>query len=225
MLRVDFHCHTCYSKDSLAPPERLLAACRKRGLDRLVITDHNTIAGALHAQKLEPEGVIVGEEIMTLEGELLAYYVTQEVPPNLSPEETIAILRDQGAFISVAHPFDVTRSGHWQADALLRILPLVDAIEIFNARCLKTSYNARAAAFAREHGILGTAGSDAHAVFELGKASLILPDFHDPASLKASLTQAELQASFSSPFVHFASVYAEMKKKVTKAAKSLTLSG
>ena len=131
MLRVEFHCHTRLSKDSLLSPEGLLAACRRKQIDRVVITDHNTIAGALIAKQLDPTRVIIGEEILTQDGELLAAYVTEEVPRGLPAAETIARLREQGAFISVSHPFDVMRSGHWEADNLLRILPLVDAIETF----------------------------------------------------------------------------------------------
>lgn len=212
MLRVEFHCHTSYSKDSLLPPERLLQTCRRKGIDRVVITDHNTLQGALHAQRLDPERVILGEEIMTHEGELLAAYVSQEVPPGLPAEEAIAMLREQGAFISVSHPFDVTRSGHWKTDDLLRILPLVDAIETFNARCLRQEYNTRALAFALQHNLPGTVGSDAHAAFELGRATLLLPDFQDAAGLKAALPQAVVSARLSSPWVHFASVYARWRK-------------
>jgi len=32
MLKVEFHCHTIYSKDSLLPPEGLLEACRRKGI-------------------------------------------------------------------------------------------------------------------------------------------------------------------------------------------------
>jgi hypothetical protein len=212
MLKVEFHCHTSYSKDSLCTPEKLLAACQRKGLDRVVVTDHNTIQGALHAQKLDPQRLIVGEEIMTLEGELLAAYVSQEVPSGLPAEEAIAQLRRQNAFISVSHPFDVTRSGHWDLPDLLRILPLVDAIEIFNARCLLKEYNTQAQAFAREHNLPGTVGSDAHAAFELGRATLLLPDFQDAESLKAALPQAQAITRLSSPWVHFASVYAKWRK-------------
>lgn len=212
MLKVDFHCHTSYSKDSLCSPEKLLATCQRKGIERVVVTDHNTILGALHAQTLDPQRVIVGEEIMTLEGELLAAYVTEEVPRGLPAEEAIARLRAQSAFISVSHPFDVQRSGHWKKTDLLRILPLVDAIETFNARCLLKEYNTQAQAFATEHNLPGTVGSDAHAAFELGRATLLLPDFHDAESLKAALPNAEASTLLSSPCVHFTSVYAKWRK-------------
>src|SRR5689334_20598456 len=97
-LRVEFHSHTLASKDSLTPPADLIDAARRKGIDRLIITDHNTIAGARAAQVLDSELVIVGEEIMTTRGEILAAYVIEEVPPHLSPAETILRLKDQGAF-------------------------------------------------------------------------------------------------------------------------------
>ena len=105
-LRVEFHTHTIFSKDSLTRPESFLRACRDKGIDRVVVTDHNTTDGALACQRLDPERVIVGEEIMTQKGELLAAFVTEEIPKGLPAPEAIARLREQGAFISVSHPFD-----------------------------------------------------------------------------------------------------------------------
>src|SRR5215213_1595047 len=113
MFLVEFHCHTNASKDSLTQPSELIAAAHRRGIDRLIITDHNTTAGARAAQALDPELIIVGEEIMTTHGEILASFVSEELPAGLSPLETIRRLREQGAFISVSHPFDRFRSGGW----------------------------------------------------------------------------------------------------------------
>jgi len=214
MQRIEFHCHTIYSKDSLLPPEKLLGTCRRKGIDRVIITDHNKTEGALRARELDPDRVIVGEEIMTSKGELLVAFVQERIPPGLPPLEVIARLREQGAFISVSHPFDVMRSGHWELPDLEEILPFVDAIETFNARCMSAQYNQQAQDFAREKGIKGTAGSDAHAAFELGKASMILPEFHDADSLRKALERVEFRVSLSSPLVHFTSRYATMRKKL-----------
>jgi predicted metal-dependent phosphoesterase TrpH len=216
MLRVEFHSHTIYSKDSLTTPEKLLLTCQKKGIHKIVVTDHNSTRGALEAKKLDPERVIVGEEIMTQEGELLAFYVKEEIPKGLSPMEAIATLRDQGAFISVSHPFDIMRKGHWNESMLLDILPHIDAIEIFNARCYRASFNQHAQDFAQKNNIPGTAGSDAHALFEIGRASMILPDFHDTQSLKSALQDARIDAKLSSPFVHFTSRYAVWRKMLKR---------
>ncbi len=215
-LRVEFHCHTIYSKDSLTRVETLLATCRKRGIDRVVITDHNRIAGALRARELDPQRVIVGEEIMTQKGELLASFVREEVPKGLPPLEAISRLRAQGAFISVSHPFDLQRNGAWLLPDLLEIAPLVDAIETFNSRCLSNRPNDLAAAFAREHHLPGTAGSDAHAPFELGRGNLLLDEFSDPESLKAALPAAQPLTRLSPVWVHFWSTYSKLYKRLTR---------
>lgn len=204
-LRLEFHCHTDASRDSQTRVEDLLQVCRQRGIDRLVITDHNTIAGALAAQALDPQRAIVGEEIMTTQGELLAAFVQEEIPKGLTPPEAIARLREQGAFISVSHPFDRLRKGGWRPPDLLAILPLVDAIEVFNARCWPGWFNRQAAAFAHQHGLLGTVGSDAHSLVEVGRATLHLPAFRDAAGLRAALPLAQQEVRRSGLGVRFAS--------------------
>ena len=214
LLTADLHCHTCRSKDSLMLPGRLLAICRRKGIDRLAITDHNTTAGAREAAELDPERVIVGEEIMTTRGELLAYFVQEEVPPGLTPEETIIRLRGQGAFISVSHPFDRLRAGGWVEADLRAILPLVDALEVFNARTWGPRANRRAANLASEARLLQTAGSDAHAYSEVGRTLLHLPPFGDAPGLRQALMRSRITARGSSPLVHLLSRYAALRKRL-----------
>ncbi len=211
---TDFHVHTIYSPDSLTTPEKLLAACRRKGMDRIIITDHNTIRGAQEAQALDPKMVIVGEEIMTTEGEILAAFVQEEIPAGLTPAETIVRLNDQGAFISISHPFDIRRKGHWRAENLLEIVPQIDAIETFNARCTLPRFNRQAQQFAQQHNLSGTYGSDAHAAFEIGRGALYLPIFNDANSLRGALPQAiSAPLRLSSPMVYLFSRYAVWAKK------------
>lgn len=213
MPRLELHCHTIYSKDSLTTPEKLLEGCRHKGIDQVAVTDHNSIEGALKARQVAPEMVIIGEEIYTTKGELLVFFLKEEIPGNLSPRETITRLKDQGAFISVSHPFDQQRGGSWKENDLLEILPYIDAVETFNARCLLPSYNQDAKRFAEKHGLLETVGSDAHALPELGKATIEIADFSDADSFRENLTHA-VQYNKLSPFwVHFYSSYAVWKKK------------
>lgn len=213
-LRVEFHCHTIYSKDSLVRPEKLVRAALHAGIDRLIVTDHNSTAGAREAQRLAPKLVIIGEEIMTSRGELLAAFVSAELPAGLEPLEAIQRLRAQGAFISVSHPFDTFRAGHWELPDLLKIAPLVDAIETFNARCLDMSPNLSAQDFAREHNLPGTAGSDAHTTRELGRATLLLDEFSDAEGLRAVIRAGREDGRLSSPFIHLTSRYASTLKKL-----------
>jgi predicted metal-dependent phosphoesterase TrpH len=212
LLRVEFHCHTIYSKDSLTRVEDLARACRRKGVDRLVVTDHNTIAGGVRAREIAPELVIVGEEVLTEEGEFLAAFVEEEVPPGLPAVEALARLRDQGAFVSVSHPFDRLRNGRWRPETMAALFPQVDAIEVFNARCMWPGFNWEAAAYARDHNLQGTVGSDAHTLGEIGKATMQLPVFEDAAGLRAALADVRFQRSLSAPWVHFSSRYAVWRK-------------
>jgi len=215
MLCIEFHCHTNASKDSLTSPADLIRAAREKELDRLVITDHNTIAGARVAQALDPELVIVGEEIMTTRGEILAAYVTEEIPPHLSPAETIRRLRDQGAFISVSHPFDKFRSGGWDENDLLEIISLVDAIEVYNSRCMFPGFNRAAKKFAEQHNLAVTVGSDAHAAFEVGRSFLELEQFEGPDEMRKVIRTGIPHVKWSPPWFHLTSRYASIRKKIS----------
>lgn len=210
--KTEFHCHTIYSKDSLTPPRALVETCRRKGIDRVVVTDHNTIAGARAAHAIDPELVIVGEEIATTRGEILAAFVTEEIPKGLTPQETIRRLKLQGAFISVSHPFDEWRSGHWQEEDLLEILPEVDAIEVYNSRCVLPRFNEKAQQLAEKHHLAGTVGSDAHAAFELGQSLLLLEPFHGPDELRNVIRRGIPNVRRSPAWVRLVSRYAVVYK-------------
>lgn len=189
----------------------LVKFARQVGLDRLVITDHNTIHGALKAKEVDPDLIIVGEEILTTQGEILAIFVQKEIPKGLPPEEAIDQLREQGAFISLSHPFDLRRHG-WPLPALKKITPLVDAIEIFNSRCQVGLINDQAKDYAKNHHLPGTVGSDAHTLREVGRSRMVLPIFNSPDRLRDVIRQGVAQTKLSSPFIHLTSTYARFKK-------------
>ena len=214
MLSVEFHCHTIYSKDSLTKPDQLVRTCRRKGIDQVIVTDHNTIAGARAAQSIAPDLVIVGEEIMTTHGEILAAFVTEEIPAGLAPREVIHRLKEQGAFISVSHPFDIYRGGHWDERDLLEILPDVDAIEVYNSRCWSPGFNQQAQMFAERHNVAGTVGSDAHAPLELGRAVLMLEQFQGPDEMRNLIRKGVPKVRWSPPWFHLLSRYAVFRKQL-----------
>ena len=212
-MKVDFHTHTLFSPDSKAKIEAVLTAAHARGLDRLVITDHNCIKGALKAEKIEPGYVIVGEEIKTTAGEVLASFVKEEIPSGLDPFKTIDLLRQQNAFISLSHPMDYARCG-WPLDLLKEIAPLVDAIEAANARVIKNATNDQAFQFATEHHLAFTAGSDAHDPYEIGRMALDLPDFSDANDLRKVIRAGRVIGRKSHPWVHLFSIQARIAKRM-----------
>ena len=213
LIKVDFHFHTCYSIDSQTAIENLPGLIKKSGLDKLAITDHNTISGALAARQIMPDKIIVGEEVKTTKGELLVYYIEKLVPAGLTPEETIQLAREQGAVISVPHPFDIRRGG-WHLQDLIKIVPMIDAIEVFNSRTLQRKYNEKAKAFAEAHQLPVTAGSDGHTARELGRAYLVLPEFEDAEGLRYGLKTGTSTGRSSGIDVLFSSTYARILKRV-----------
>ena len=189
MIKVDFHVHSIASPDSLSRGEALFRRAKELGLGKLVLTDHNTISCALELQKAHPEEVIVGEEILTTRGEILALFVREELPGGIEPLAAFRRLKEQGAFISLSHPYAMARHG-WTEAEMEEYLPYLDAIEIGNARN-RPEMNRAAVRFAAEHALYGTVGSDAHGLPELGAMGLELPDFHTAEELRRSIRSAK----------------------------------
>ncbi len=212
--RIDLHTHTWASPDSLTDPRDLVERARAVGLNRVAITDHNTIEGALAAHALAPDLIIVGQEIDTaVGGELIAYFVWEQIPPHLPPAEAVLRLRAQGAVISISHPLDLWRGSAMGEANTLAIIDQVDALEVFNARCLRAEFNRRAAALAARYSKLPTAGSDAHTLHELGAGYLTLPVFRNtPEAFRASLARAVPGGRLTGIVPHLASTWAKMRK-------------
>lgn len=213
-MRVDLHCHTCYSRDSLTTYDGLLQAMDRRGLDKVAITDHNTIAGALEFYARAPERFLVGEEIKTTHGEMIALFIQEKIPPGLSPQETIGQVHAQRGLIGVSHPLDRLRSEALGRRTLEAIHEQLDFLEVFNARISFGRDNRLARELAVRWGLPGSAGSDAHAPSEVGRAYIEIPPFDDPASFLDSLAQGQIGGRLSSPFVHFFSTYAKWRKRL-----------
>ena len=147
---ADLHVHTSASFDSLSKPDAVVRAAVARGLTHLAITDHDRIDAALGARESAPDGltVIVGQEVRTTAGDLIALYLESPIPPGLSPSEAARRVRGQGGLVGLAHPFARFRSGAgrrgWETE-LDELMPLLDFVEIWNARLFVGNGNAAAA--------------------------------------------------------------------------------
>lgn len=206
-VKVDLHMHTYFSKDSCNSFEGIIRTCERKGLDVICVTDHDEIEGALRLRDISPLPVIVGQEIYTSAGELLAYFIEERIPARLSPEEAIERIREQNGVVSIPHPFDAIRREAIERATLHRIIDKVDALEVFNARCLWSGCNQKAGDLARERGLLATAGSDAHTLGEIGCAYLELPAFSNREEFLESLRRAEVHGRLSVPLVHLVSTF------------------
>ncbi len=213
-VRYDLHLHTFHSPDSLSSYQGIIERVQRRGLTGIAVTDHNSIQGALALAKIAPFPVIVAEEIRTREGEIIGYFLEEEIPRGLGLEESIARVHEQGGVVTVPHPVDrVRHSSAIGEAALLRVMEQIDLIEGYNARCVYPADNLRAQQLARQHGKPLTAGSDAHAPWEIGRASVELEPFEGAQAFLASLRGARLHGAGQGGWVSLFSLVAKLVKK------------
>jgi len=158
--------HTSHSYDGRCSLRMLCRILRKKGLDGLAFTDHDSL-GALRELPFLPRFrdflVIPGIEVTSKHGHILGLGVRKPVPAGLSAEETVELIREQGGVAVAAHPFWL--SGRPGVVHHARF----DAIEAFNSRSYFLS-NPLALRYARKKGLPITAGSDGHAEEEVGLA-------------------------------------------------------
>ena len=137
--------------------------------------------------------VIIGEEIKTADGDLIALFLERAVAPGRPARDTIDEVRAQGGLVGIPHPFDRFRGSMLKDPRLEAMAPLVDWVEAHNARVVGGTGNERAAQFALEMGLPGVAVSDAHSVIEVGVAYSVLEGNPSTAEgLMAALTNVSV---------------------------------
>src|SRR5437588_1684809 len=170
MLRVDLHLHSNFSHDGRSSLQQLLDRARECGLDRLALTDHNTVEGALNFVRMAPELAIAGEEIKTLEGEVIGLFITGRVPPYLAPEEALDLIHGMGGLTYIPHPLDRHRA-NFRPERIEELAARIDIIETYNLWC-DASANQAASLLADGLGNVVATGSEWHSAVELGRSRI-----------------------------------------------------
>lgn len=166
-FKVDLHSHSIYSPDGGLKLSHYKYFLDNNLLDYIAVTDHGDIAGALEIQKQLGDRIIVGEEIMTLEGEIVGLYLQEKIDNNLSATETVQRIKAQGGLVYIPHPFETVRSGISEA-TLGSIIADVDIIESVNGRAVLQNKSKLATEWAKNSGKAMAASSDAHGRFGWG---------------------------------------------------------
>jgi predicted metal-dependent phosphoesterase TrpH len=172
VLSVELHTHSARSHDGRDPIDLLLEQAAAVGLDALAITDHDAIDASLAAAEAAPDyGLvgIVGMEVSSAAGHVLAFGIEELVPSGLGYDETLERIHEQGGIAVIPHPFQKSRHGvapHVTEGQLAS----ADAIEVYNSRLFTGRSNRQAERFAIERGLPMTAGSDAHISEMVGQA-------------------------------------------------------
>ena len=211
MLKAELHVHTRYSKDCALPLWLIYAICRMKRVSVIAITDHNTVQGAkAFSSFCKKHGgrvlVIIGEEIMTQDGEIIGLYLKDSIPKGLSAEETVNRIVQQGGIVYVPHPYDEKRHKTVLKESALRqIFHKVDCIECHNGRNISTHFSDEQKAIAEKYRLVQVVGSDAHTCFELGRNYLLLEaeDLSEPELFKKALASARMHPKQCLRFAHW----------------------
>lgn len=204
--KADIHVHTTYSDGHNTVAEVLTYAAQCTDLQVIAITDHDTITGALEARRMAADlgiEVIVGEEVSTADGHVLALFIEHWLPPDRPASETIAAIHAQGGLAIAAHPYDwmvpslgLGRGGfRGRYQRAAGSWPL-DGVEVFNASLVQPSMNLLAARDTHQLGLPACGGSDSHHVRTVGLGYTLFPG-HSAADLRAAIIAGQTRADGS----------------------------
>ena len=188
--KADLHCHSTASAVSklgvqrsvglpecATPPAEVYEQAKRRGMDFVTITDHDTIDGALELQD-EHDDAFVSEELTAwFRGEpqavhVLCYGITPDDHDwlqrhSIDVEACAEYLHDRGIVSALAHPFYAVEAPLTPRHRrrLAQLFPIWEVRNGSRAREL----NAPAAVYIETHGGIGIAGSDDHAGIDIGR--------------------------------------------------------
>ncbi len=140
-------------------------------------------------------------------------FLKETIPSMITPQEAIRRIREQDGLVCIPHPFDRFRSSAYQGINLEAIKDDIDIIEVYNARTLPFQNRKQPLEFAINNNFRQSAGSDAHAISEIGVSFIVMPDFNDKAGFLSALEHGIINGHSSSPLVHFISVKNKIMKR------------
>lgn len=210
-MLFDLHIHTRFSPDCLSAPEDVLEKAKRRGLNGIAITDHDTIRGGLETRdrNRDPDfHVIVGSEIKTEAGDVIGLFLKKEISSRIALD-VVREIHEQEGLALLPHPFRGGRSPRED------VAEAVDLFEVFNARTRPES-NRRAGELAGRLGKLTVCASDAHFASDVGTCSVLL----EGADIRSALLRGPrvLNTGYTPPYKMSAS-------QVVKAFRSGNYAG
>ena len=210
MITADLHVHSKYSRDSLLHPRKIVKAAISKGLNCIAVTDHDTVRGGVEllreAKEFKDFIAIPGVELKTDIGDVTILFIEEEIKLRRF-NEVMDYVKSIDAITVLPHPYRKHRMIEDAARA-------VHAIEVLNARTDRRA-NLKARLLALKLGKPMTAGSDAHTLFEIGKAKTLINGSTIEDVRKALVKgETKIEGSESSPIVHFFSFTSKIVKKI-----------
>ncbi|MGA8744842.1 MAG: glycosyltransferase [Solirubrobacterales bacterium] len=212
--RVDLHCHSTASQlsrlgvqrslglpECATPPQEVYELARRRGMDFVTITDHDTIDGCL--ELVDRPDCFLSEELTTrFAGEpqavhVLCYGITSEDHQWLQSnsadlEACAAYLRDNEIASALAHPFYNVGAPLTQRHRR-RLAQLFPVWEVRNGS-RAAELNMPAVLYIETHGGTGIGGSDDHAGVDIGRTFTEAPAAATPEEFLSHLRRGEALA-------------------------------
>jgi hypothetical protein len=180
--KADLHLHSICSDGADTVRSIVEHIASQTDLCVAALTDHDRIDGSFAAQQLAPRygfEMVVGQEVTTRRGHLLALYIEERVPPGLSIPETVAAVHEQGGIAVLAHPFDRICNSPMRHRPRPKLAEWIgfrlDGLEGINGCQLDPASNPRAEALGALLGLTMTGGSDAHHKEAIGVAFTLFP--------------------------------------------------
>jgi glycosyltransferase involved in cell wall biosynthesis/predicted metal-dependent phosphoesterase TrpH len=213
--RVDMHCHSTASQISklgvqraaglpecATPPEEVYALAKRRGMDFVTITDHDTIDGAL--QISDRPDVFVSEELTasfrgepTMQVHVLCYDITPEDHEWLQGnahdvELCAAYMYERDIACALAHPYYIV-GAPLTARHRRRLAELFGVWETRNG-ARAPELNRPAATYVATRDSIGIAGSDDHAGVDIGRTYTQAPTAATPQEFLAHMRAGRVRA-------------------------------
>ena len=221
-MRCDLHVHSRFSgrttvpvlrhliDESYSEPVEVYAEAKRRGMDLVTLTDHDTIGGALLLAG-RPD-TFVSEEVTCLLGggrelHLGVYDITEGQHEAIAArrrdaERLFAYLAEQAIPVSLNHPFSALTGERETADITLGLRE-VAMVEGRNGM-LPPSTNRYAADAASSTGCSLVGGSDGHTLRSVARAYTVVRGARDRDSFLAGLRQGHtIPAGRSGTYAHF----------------------
>ncbi len=213
-VRVDMHCHSTASQESrlgvqravglpecATPPQEVYGLAKRRGMDFVTITDHDTIAGVLQIAG-RPDVFISEELTASFRGEpqavhVLCYGITPEDHDWLQAnrgdlELCAAYMYDREIACALAHPY-YTVAAPLTARHRRRLAELFGVWETRNGARAR-ELNRPAATYVATRDGIGIGGSDDHAGVDIGRTFTEAPPSRSPEEFLAHVRAGRVLA-------------------------------
>ncbi len=210
-IKIDLHTHSILSPDGGLGERDYQVLLEKKILDCIAVTDHNRIDFALSLQHKLGSQIIVGEEIMTKDGEIIGLFLTNKIASGMSARDTVDTIKKQKGLVYIPHPFETLRKGISEHIFQL-IVNDITIVEVFNGRSMQPATRILAKKYVSENNLGKAASSDAHCRIGIGNTYSMVSNLPEKATLVKLLRDGSLHEVRASLLAYLCPKFNRFKK-------------